>query len=208
MSIWHTPPDLESLNQFAKETLSETLGIHLTEVGDDFLQATMAVDHRTVQPLRLLHGGASVALAETLGSIAATLCVDGATKSCVGLEINANHVRAAREGTVVTGTVTPLHHDNCNIFFCQIVGRKQFRLIPPVSDRLLASANGFYADPALVREPDLGGLEVTLEPGMCLFLPMGWWHEVRSLETSISISLLRFREPSTADWYAPGNIRR
>ena len=109
MSIWHRPPDLESLNQFAKETLSETLGIHLTEVGDDFLQATMAVDHRTVQPLRLLHGGASVALAETLGSIAATLCVDGATKSCVGLEINANHVRAAREGTVVTGTVTPLH---------------------------------------------------------------------------------------------------
>jgi hypothetical protein len=106
------------------------------------------------------------------------------------------------------GTVTPLHHDNCHILFCQIVGRKRFRLVPPFEMRLLDAASGFYADPELAEDPDLEIAEVTLEPGMALFLPMGWWHDVRSLDTSISVSLLRFKRSSAADWYAPGSVRR
>ncbi|MCB0489513.1 MAG: hotdog fold thioesterase [Cyclobacteriaceae bacterium] len=84
------------------------LGIEFTEVGEDYLCATMPVDHRTHQPMGLLHGGASVALAETLGSVAATCCVNLNTQYCVGLEINANHIKSAREG-IVTGKVTPIH---------------------------------------------------------------------------------------------------
>ncbi|HEY0067023.1 MAG TPA: hotdog fold thioesterase, partial [Flavisolibacter sp.] len=88
--------------------MAEYIGIRITEVGDDYLRGTMPVDHRTRQPAGILHGGASVALAETLGSIAAYMTVDRATKTCVGLEINANHVRSVREGEV-TGTAKPLH---------------------------------------------------------------------------------------------------
>ncbi|MEG3183777.1 hotdog fold thioesterase [Lysobacter erysipheiresistens] len=85
----------------------EPLGIVFTEIGPDFVRGTMPVDERTRQPYGLLHGGASVLLAETLGSSAGNLCVpDG--KVCVGIEINANHVRAARDG-VVTGTARPVH---------------------------------------------------------------------------------------------------
>jgi 1,4-dihydroxy-2-naphthoyl-CoA hydrolase len=80
----------------------------LENIGDDWLQASMPVDARTIQPAGLLHGGASCVLAETLGSIAATLCVDPARQMCVGLEINANHIRSARDGRV-TGTARPLH---------------------------------------------------------------------------------------------------
>ena len=86
----------------------EHLGITLTEVGEDFLKGTMPVDHRTVQPMGILHGGASVALAETLGSLAANYAVDNQKKYCVGLDINANHVRAASKGDV-TGIAKPLH---------------------------------------------------------------------------------------------------
>jgi len=86
----------------------EHVGIVITEIGDDYLKGTMAVDHRTVQPMGILHGGASVALAETLGSIAANLVVDDAKKYCVGLDINANHIRSANSG-MVTGTAKPLH---------------------------------------------------------------------------------------------------
>ena len=88
--------------------MNSTLGIHFIEVGDDFVRATMPVDARTVQPYGLLHGGASVALAETLGSMGATMCVDVNEYQVVGQEINANHVRAARSG-LVTGTARPLH---------------------------------------------------------------------------------------------------
>lgn len=84
------------------------LGMEFTEVGEDYISATLPVDKRTHQPLGLLHGGATVALAETLGSVAATLCVDQKTQYCVGLEINANHVKSARDG-VVTGTARPIH---------------------------------------------------------------------------------------------------
>lgn len=89
-------------------TLSEHLGMQFTEVGNNYIKATMPVDHRTKQPYGLLHGGASVALAETLGSVGAALTVDPEKYYCVGLEVNANHVRSARGG-FVTGTATPGH---------------------------------------------------------------------------------------------------
>jgi 1,4-dihydroxy-2-naphthoyl-CoA hydrolase len=108
MRIWHKESTLEELRQRGIGTMVEHLGITLTEVGEDFLKGTMPVDHRTVQPMGILHGGASVALAETLGSLAANYAVDNQKKYCVGLDINANHVRAASKG-VVTGTAKPLH---------------------------------------------------------------------------------------------------
>lgn len=108
MSIWFVEPSIERVNAMSKGTLVEHLGIEITAIGADFLTAKMPVDQRTVQPFGLLHGGASVALAETLGSIAALLCVNQAEKVCVGLEINANHMRSARSGHV-TGTARPLH---------------------------------------------------------------------------------------------------
>ncbi len=101
------PVDLDALNAAARDTLIAHLGIVFTEAGPDWLRATMPVDARTLQPYGLLHGGASVVLAETLGSSAGNLCV-GPDRICVGLEINANHLRAARAGTV-TGTARPLH---------------------------------------------------------------------------------------------------
>ncbi len=107
MSIWRSLMTLEQLNSH-HGTLNSTLGIHFIEIGDDFVRATMPVDARTVQPYGLLHGGASVALAETLGSMGATMCVDVNEYQVVGQEINANHVRAARSG-LVTGTARPLH---------------------------------------------------------------------------------------------------
>lgn len=98
---------LEQLNALSRNTLMEPLGIVFTELGADYLRATMPVDARTHQPYGLLHGGASAALAETLGSTAAGLCV-GDDEGVVGIEINANHLRGVREG-VVTGTARPLH---------------------------------------------------------------------------------------------------
>ena len=92
----------------AKGNMGEHLGIEFTEVGPDFLCARMPVDYRTIQPMGLLHGGASVVLAETLGSVAANCCVNNNTHLCVGLDINANHIRSATEGYVY-GKTTPLH---------------------------------------------------------------------------------------------------
>jgi 1,4-dihydroxy-2-naphthoyl-CoA hydrolase len=108
MTIWRIPASLESLNAGRSGTLLEHLGIEYTELGADFLRGTMPVDARTKQPYGLLHGGASVALAETLGSKGATLCVDTEQYQCVGQEINANHLRPARAG-LVTGTARPVH---------------------------------------------------------------------------------------------------
>jgi 1,4-dihydroxy-2-naphthoyl-CoA hydrolase len=108
MSIWRSVLSLEQLNSHFKGTLNGNLGILFTEVGDDFVRATMPVDERTMQPYGLLHGGASVALAETLGSMGAAMCVDANEYQVVGQEINANHVRAARRG-LVTGTARPVH---------------------------------------------------------------------------------------------------
>ncbi|MFP7723330.1 hotdog fold thioesterase [Lysobacter sp. A3-1-A15] len=100
-------PALAELNALSADTAIATLGIVFTELGPDYLRGTMPVDARTHQPYGLLHGGASVLLAETLGSSAGNLSVPEG-KLCVGIEINANHVRAARHGTV-TGTARPLH---------------------------------------------------------------------------------------------------
>lgn len=108
MSIWRSLQTLENLNGNREGTLIGNLGILFTEIGDDFVRGTMPVDARTVQPYGLLHGGASVALAETLGSMGAAMCVDAAEYQVVGQEINANHVRAARSG-LVTGTARALH---------------------------------------------------------------------------------------------------
>src|SRR5579859_3106252 len=108
MALWKQPVDLERLNAANRNTLGETLGLKFTEVGDDFVRGTMPVDARTHQPYGLLHGGASVALAETLGSLAGMLTLDPAQEVVVGLDINANHVRGVKSG-VVTGTARPLH---------------------------------------------------------------------------------------------------
>jgi|SRR5690606_3893098 1,4-dihydroxy-2-naphthoyl-CoA hydrolase len=108
MSIFHPNVTLEVLNKMSANTMVEHLGIVFTAIGDDYIQATMPVDHRTHQPYGLLHGGASVALAETLGSVAAHCCIDTSIQYCVGLDINANHVKAIKQGTV-TGTTKPIH---------------------------------------------------------------------------------------------------
>ena len=109
MAIWFhpslTPADIQPIGN---NTMGDHLGIVFTEVGDDYLKATMPVDQRTKQPYGLLHGGASAVLAETLGSIASHLVVDSSQYNCVGIEINANHLRGVREGPV-TGIVQPLH---------------------------------------------------------------------------------------------------
>jgi 1,4-dihydroxy-2-naphthoyl-CoA hydrolase len=107
MAIWKQHADLETLNAWSQHTLMHTLDIRITEIGDDWLRGTMPVDDRTRQPYGILHGGASVALAETLGSTAAMLCCEDG-RATVGLEINANHLRAVREG-LVTATARPIH---------------------------------------------------------------------------------------------------
>jgi 1,4-dihydroxy-2-naphthoyl-CoA hydrolase len=106
--IWHGTLTLEELNTLNASTLGNTLGIQFTEIGTDFLKATMPVDNRTKQPFGLLHGGASVALAETMGSVATWACVNRELFIGVGIEINANHVKAVMEGEV-TGICKPLH---------------------------------------------------------------------------------------------------
>ncbi len=107
MPIWKTPVSVEILNRLGADTAISTLGIEFTEVGDDFLRARLPVDARTRQPYGLLHGGVSVVLAETLGSCgAAYSCTPGSR--AVGLDINANHLRAATAGWV-TGTARPVH---------------------------------------------------------------------------------------------------
>ena len=105
--IFRQPVDLAEINRLSASSAIGHLGIVFTEAGDDYLRATMSVDARTLQPFGILHGGASVLLAETLGSSAGNLCVDE-DALCVGIEINANHLLAVREGTV-TGTARSLH---------------------------------------------------------------------------------------------------
>ena len=105
--LFRRPTTLDQLNGYSRETAMAVLGIVFTEIGPDYLRATMPVDARTRQPYGLLHGGASVLLAETLGSSAGNLCADSGSL-CVGVEINANHLLAVRDG-VVTGTARPLH---------------------------------------------------------------------------------------------------
>lgn len=108
MAIWHPGSSMEDMKERGKGTLVEHVGIEFLEIGDDYIRARMPVDRRTIQPFGLLHGGASAALAETLGSVAANLCVDRKRQRCVGLEINANHIYPATSGYVY-GIVTPVH---------------------------------------------------------------------------------------------------
>jgi 1,4-dihydroxy-2-naphthoyl-CoA hydrolase len=110
--IWHKKDlQLHEITSLGKGNMAECLGIEFTEVGPDFIKGTMPVDARTKQPYGLLHGGASCVLAETLGSVASALVIDPEKFICVGLEINANHIRGVREGRV-TGIATPLHIGN------------------------------------------------------------------------------------------------
>ena len=112
MAIWFDKAiGLQQMQEFAANTMNEYIGIQLTEMGDDFLKATMPVDRRTRQAYGLLHGGASATLAETVGSIASAMVIDQENYFCVGLEINANHIRSARQG-MVTGTAKPVHLGN------------------------------------------------------------------------------------------------
>jgi 1,4-dihydroxy-2-naphthoyl-CoA hydrolase len=106
--IWKTKPSAEFMRSFTQKNMADHLSIEITEVGDDFITARMPVDERTVQPFGLLHGGASCVLAETLGSIAGTFCINPEKQMVVGIEINANHIRSAKSGYVY-GTVKPIH---------------------------------------------------------------------------------------------------
>ncbi|MDR3713687.1 MAG: hotdog fold thioesterase [Puia sp.] len=109
MAIWFTTsPALEKIQALTKDTLAEHIGIEFTEIGENYLKARMPVDQRTRQPYGQLHGGASVVLAETLGSVGSALVIDLSQFYCVGLEINANHIRGVKEGFVY-GIATSLH---------------------------------------------------------------------------------------------------
>jgi len=108
MSIWRSAATPEQLNERAVRSMSGYLGIRFTEIGPDFLRATMPVNEHTHQPFGMLHGGASVTLAETVGSVASLMCVDGEQYRCVGQEVNANHLRGIASGTV-TATARPFH---------------------------------------------------------------------------------------------------
>ena len=100
MSIWFKPPEIEQVKRWGDGTMLAHLGIEITDIGDDYIEATMPADHRTFQPYKLVHGGANVVLAESLGSIGAQLTVDPERYYCVGQEVNANHLRSVRDGEV------------------------------------------------------------------------------------------------------------
>ena len=108
-SIWYKKPDLELINgSIIKSTIDEHLGIQITEVGDDYLSGTMPADARTFQPYGIVHGGANVVLAETLGSVGGAHVVDMATTRCLGQEVSATHLRPVSAG-LVRGTARPIH---------------------------------------------------------------------------------------------------
>ena len=108
MSIWFKSYTLADFQWMQKDNMCETLGIEITELTDDSIRGRMPVDNRTVQPMKILHGGASVALAETLGSVGSNLIVDNSKYICVGLDINANHLRPGKTGFVY-GEAKPIH---------------------------------------------------------------------------------------------------
>jgi len=104
-SIWFRAPDIDAIRALLPGTVCDVMGMNITEIGDDFIRGTLPVDSRTFQPLGLVHGGANVVLAETLGSIGANMVIDDAQFHCVGQEVNANHLRGVRKG-LITGTAT------------------------------------------------------------------------------------------------------
>lgn len=107
--IWHGSPTIADVTTPSVGTLADHCGIVITEIGVDYIRGTMPVTRSLTQPMGLLHGGASVVLAETLGSIGATFAVDRAQFFCVGQEINANHLQSAHPGDLITGTARPVH---------------------------------------------------------------------------------------------------
>lgn len=108
MSIWKFPPSLEAVQKLSAKVMGGHIGLEITEIGEDYIRGTLPVDHRTVQPWGRLHGGASVVLAEELGSTGANLCLDPDKAFAVGLDINANHLRGVTGG-IVTGTARAVH---------------------------------------------------------------------------------------------------
>ena len=138
--IWHNKSiTLDDIKNFGLDTMASHLGMEWTAIGDDFLVMTMPVNEKTKQPYGILHGGASCALAETIGSVSSALVIDPEKFICVGLEINANHIRSAREG-LVTAHCSPLHigasthvwdikiHDDNNKLIC--VSRLTVAILP------------------------------------------------------------------------------
>ncbi|MGN6420473.1 MAG: hotdog fold thioesterase [Pseudobacter sp.] len=116
---------LSDLHQIRRSNMAEHIGLEFTELGDDFLSIRMPVDHRTNQPYGILHGGASCVLAETLGSVGSVLVIDQEKFICVGLEINANHIRSASSG-FVTGTAKPIHlGKSTHVWDIRIVNEEQ-----------------------------------------------------------------------------------
>jgi len=115
MSIWRASTTPEALTERGSRSLSGYLGIRITEIGPDFLRATMPVNEHTHQPFGVLHGGASVALAETVGSLASMMCVDLQQSLCLGQEINANHLRAVSAGTVTATGPAPGPPPPCGV---------------------------------------------------------------------------------------------
>jgi 1,4-dihydroxy-2-naphthoyl-CoA hydrolase len=128
MAIWQIQTTAEALNAHSRTTLIEHLGIEFLEIGADYIRARMPVNHATVTPAGILHGGASAALSETLGSVAANLCIDPAKKSCVGLEINANHIRPVANGYVY-GITRPIHLGNATQIWEIRITNEQNKLV-------------------------------------------------------------------------------
>jgi 1,4-dihydroxy-2-naphthoyl-CoA hydrolase len=148
MAIWHDGFSLDFVKEHSQNTLVSELGIEFLEAGADYLTARMPVDARTRQPAHVLHGGASVALAETLASWAATFVVDREKNYCVGLEINANHVRAATSGWVI-GTARPIHLGrSTQVWEVRITDESQRLVcISRVTMAVLATANRYGNPP-------------------------------------------------------------
>ena len=152
MSIWHLTPDLEAINTTSARTLSEQLGIEFVEAGDDYLKARMPVDHRTQQPMGMLHGGASAALAETLGSVAGLFVVDPAREYVVGLAINANHLRPIKQGWVM-GTARPHHLGKTTQVWGIEITDQEDRLVSIVRLTLAVRSYPEGSGPAFPRSP-------------------------------------------------------
>ncbi len=126
--IWAIEPNLEALNVLHEGTAVGHLGIEMIEIGDDFLRGRMPVDHRTMQPFGLLHGGAAVLLLETLASAGANHCVDPASQICVGMEISCSHLRGAKQGFVI-GTAQAIHIGRRSMVWGLVNKDEQGRLV-------------------------------------------------------------------------------
>jgi len=128
MSIWFKEIAPEDIKGLSDNTMLENIGIELTEIGEQDISGKMPVDHRTVQPAGLLHGGASVTLAETLGSLGSSLIVDPEKYFCVGIEINANHIRSEKEGFVY-GKASPVHLGRSTHIWSILITNKDGKLV-------------------------------------------------------------------------------